>query len=140
MILPKVVKPLKANQQDTFVNRIDSDVVTAFADLLYKIVELDPEAFVNSTHFDQTIDLLCEVLGAVSEEELQRSVIMVLLIVTHSVQARLQPHLQQKVLAKYDKILRALMASLALYRDARGMLQKIADCFVTILNQADALG
>lgn len=144
MILPKVVKPLQPDQPDTFVNRIDSDVVTALAEVLYKIVELDPEAFVNATHFDQTIDLLCEALGAVSEAGLQRKVVMVLLIVTQSVQARLQEaaHLQQKVLAKYDKILRALTASLALFRDgdAKGRIHKIADCFVTILSQADALG
>ena len=147
MILPKVVKPLQPDQQDTFVNRIDSDVVTALAEVLYEIVELDAEAFVNATHFDQTIDLLCEALGAVSEAELQRSVVRLLLIVTQSVQARLRAagHLQQKVLAKYDKILRAIMASLALFRDGEskgrsGRIHKIADCFVTILSQADALG
>ena len=77
-----------------------------------------------------------------SEKDLQKTVVRVLLIVTQSVQSRLHdaPQLQEKVLAKYDKILRALMASLALQRCEGRLLQKIADCFVTILNQADALG
>ena len=48
MILPKCTKPLKPNQPDTFVNRIDSDVVTSFADVLHKIVDLNPEAYVTS--------------------------------------------------------------------------------------------
>ena len=52
MILPKVVKPAKPNQQETFVERIDSSVVTAFANLLTKIVYLDPAAYANSNHFD----------------------------------------------------------------------------------------
>jgi len=59
--------------------------VTSFAELLYRIVELDAEAYVVSTHFDQTIDLFCEVIGTVSEDELQYSVIMILLIVIQSV-------------------------------------------------------
>lgn len=81
MVLPKCVKSLKPNQQDTFVNRIDSDVVTSFAELLYKIIELDAEAYVMSANFDQTINLFCEVLAVVSEEELQRTITLVLLIV-----------------------------------------------------------
>ena len=48
-------------------------------------MELDAEAYVVSTHFDQTIDLFCEVIGTVSEDELQYSVIMILLIVIQSV-------------------------------------------------------
>jgi hypothetical protein len=68
LILPKVVKPPKANQQESFVDRIDCDVVSAFAVLLTKIVYLDPAAFANSNHFDQSIDLLCEVMGTVSEK------------------------------------------------------------------------
>ena len=32
------------------------------------------------------------------------------------------------------------MASVALFRGAKGMIAKIADCFVTMLNQADMLG
>jgi len=32
------------------------------------------------------------------------------------------------------------MAAVALFRNAKGMLAKIADCFVTMLNQADMLG
>jgi len=52
MILPKCTKPLKPNQADTFVNRIDSDVVTSFAEVLYKIVDLNAEAYVTSTYFE----------------------------------------------------------------------------------------
>ena len=70
MILPKCTKPLKQDMPDTFVNRIDSDVVTSFAEVLYKIVDLNPEAYVTSTYFEQTIDLFSEVLATVSEEEL----------------------------------------------------------------------
>ena len=70
MIIPCIVKPLKANQQDTFINRIDSDVLTSFSELIYKIIELDVEAYVNSNHFDQSMELFCESLGSVSEEEL----------------------------------------------------------------------
>jgi len=44
------------------------------------------------------------------------------------------------VLAKYDKIIKALMASLALYRGIRGKMPKYSECFTAILNQADALG
>jgi len=44
------------------------------------------------------------------------------------------------VLAKYDKMVRAIMASLALFRGAKGMINKYAECLVTMLNQADMLG
>ena len=32
------------------------------------------------------------------------------------------------------------MGSLALFRGAKGMISKLAECFVTMLNQADMLG
>ena len=39
MILPKTMKQnLKAGVEDTFANRVDTDVVTQFANLLYSIL------------------------------------------------------------------------------------------------------
>ena len=84
LILPKVVKPPKPNQPESFVDRIDCDVVSAFADLLTKIVYMDPAAFANSNHFDQSVDLLCEVLGTVSEKGTQGAIVSLFLMVTQS--------------------------------------------------------
>ena len=85
VILPNVVKPPKPNQQaESFVDRIDCDVVSAFADLLANIVSLDPAAFVDAKHFDQSVDLLCEVLGTVSEKGAQGAIVSLFLMVTQS--------------------------------------------------------
>ena len=50
------------------------------------------------------------------------------------------PKRVEKVLAKYDRIIRALMGAVALYREGVFGRGKLEDCFITILNQADALG
>ena len=59
-------------------------MVSAFADLLANIVSLDPAAFVDAKHFDQSVDLLCEVLGTVSEKGAQGAIVSLFLMVTQS--------------------------------------------------------
>ena len=56
MILPKTMKAqLKPDQEDSFANRCDIDVVTQFATLLYTLVNLNAQAFLVGSSFDQCI-------------------------------------------------------------------------------------
>ena len=58
MILPKTMKAtLKAGVEDTFANRVDIDVVTQFASLMYSVVNLNAEIFILAPSFDQCINL-----------------------------------------------------------------------------------
>ena len=59
-------------------------MVTAFANLLTKITYLDSAAYANSNHFDQSIELLCEVMATVSEKGAQNSILSLFLMVTQS--------------------------------------------------------
>jgi len=76
---------LKPGVEDTFVNRVDVDIVTQFAALLYQIVYLNPEVFIQTASFDQCIQLFSQVISQINQSEMLTESVNLLLIVIESV-------------------------------------------------------
>jgi len=67
MILPKTVKTqVKPGVENTFANRVDVDVVTQFASLLYSVVTINAEVFIMASTFDQCISLFSQVISQIN--------------------------------------------------------------------------
>jgi hypothetical protein len=51
-----MIKPDPTNQK-AFIDRIDSDVVSAFALFLEKVLQINPEVFARSRHLTEIVNL-----------------------------------------------------------------------------------
>ena len=57
------------NQRLDFVTRVDTDVGTAFAELLCRVIEINPEAFACCQHLQTVIKFFCDSLSYVIQAE-----------------------------------------------------------------------
>lgn len=72
VVMPKLLKPATApnpNAKLDFVMRLDTDVATAFADLLTQVVEINPEAFASCNSLDATMKFFCDSLAYVVQAQ-----------------------------------------------------------------------
>ena len=67
------------------MNRVEVDVVTQFASLLYQVVDLNAEAFLQASSFDQVITLFSQVISHIYQSEMLKESVNLLLIVIHAV-------------------------------------------------------
>ena len=63
LMKPQVIDP--NDYQKDFILRVDTDVATAFADVLSKVVELSPEAFAACQSLETIMKFLCDGLSFV---------------------------------------------------------------------------
>ena len=84
MILPLCQKQAKADSDNSFINTVDIDVVTAFASLLYQLADINALVVLQSRHLDNLVNLMTQSASQVQESTLQKEVIRLLLIIVQS--------------------------------------------------------
>lgn len=78
--------------KNDFILRVDTDVATAFAQLLCKVVEINPESFASCKSLEIIIKFFCDGLTFVQQKEFTKEVVTLFLFVVESVPQRLSPN------------------------------------------------
>ena len=73
MLLPIVLKPHEANK--AFIDRIDVEVVSAFANLITKLYQTQAEPVVLNPRFPELMSLFTQICINVNEQELTTKVV-----------------------------------------------------------------
>ena len=142
VVAGKLLKPAKhqlPNLKQDFIERVDTDVATAYASLLCKIIDMNAEAVASCRSLPDTLKFFCEALSYVQQKELTKKIVLLFLHMAQSVPQRLSVERQRIVISFYSKIVHALMAAVSNERGS-SLQEQLAQCFVDILTQAESLG
>jgi hypothetical protein len=91
-IVPKLMKPATsnvANPRLDFVLRLDTDVATAFANLITQVIELNAEAFACCTNLEIVVQFFCDSLSYVIEPEFNKQTISMFMQLIEAVPKRM---------------------------------------------------
>lgn len=80
--------PVTDYQKD-FILRVDTDVATAFAQMLSKVVEINPESFATCQSLEIILKFFCDGLSYVQQKEFTKEVVNLFLFIIEAVPQRL---------------------------------------------------